>query len=233
MDTKEGQLVSRTKQLMTTHSIVQDLKLLGVVPGMTLLVHSALSELGWVCGGPAAVILALLEALGPAGTLVMPTHSGDLSDPAKWKNPPVPDVWWEQIYANLPAYRADLTPTRAMGVIPETFRKMEGVLRSSHPQFSFSALGPEADGITSNHNLAHGMSEGSPLARIYDLAGSVLLLGVGHSNNTSLHLAENRADFPGKTLTLNGAPIEVDGERQWVKFEEIDYNDKDFSQIGS
>jgi len=45
----------------------------------------------------------------------------------------------------------------------------------------------------------HGLDdprENSPLARVYDRDGDVLLLGVGHDSNTSLHLAEHRADFP-------------------------------------
>jgi aminoglycoside 3-N-acetyltransferase len=232
MTSKEEQIINDSQALVTVESLTKDLVKLGVKPGMTLLVHSSLSKLGWVCGGSVAVILALQEVLGPNGTLVMPTHSGDLSDPAAWENPPVPKDWWQTIYDTMPAYRPDLTPTRAMGVIPETFRRMDGVLRSDHPQYSFSAIGPHAETITSGHVLEHGFGETSPLARVYDLKGYVLLLGVDHANNTSLHLAEHRANFPGKKMKQNGSPVFVDGVSQWTVFEEVDYDEEDFAQLG-
>jgi aminoglycoside 3-N-acetyltransferase len=232
MDSKEGKIVGQTSQPVTSASLVRDLSSLGVREGMTLLVHSSLSRLGWVSGGAAAVILALVEAIGPNGTLVMPTHSGDMSDPKMWRNPPVPKAWWPVIYESMPAYRPDLTPTRGMGMISETFRGLAGVLRSNHPQVSFAAYGPNAAQITNGHSLSHGMGEESPLARLYDLDGWVLLLGVGHENNTSLHLAETRAEFPGKKMVKNGAPILEDGERRWVTFEELAYNEEDFPEIG-
>jgi aminoglycoside 3-N-acetyltransferase len=233
MNSREGQIVANSPTLVTVKSLIIDLTNLGVKPGMTLLVHSSLSKLGWVCGGSVAVILALQQVLGTEGTLVMPTHSGDLSDPAAWKNPPVPEDWWQTIYETMPAYRPDLTPTRAMGAIPETFRRMDGVLRSDHPQYSFAAVGVHAEFITKEHFLEHGLGEGSPLARVYDLDGYVLLLGVEHGNNTSLHLAETRANFPGKKNKQNGSPLFVDGVRKWTIFEEVDYAEEDFPQLGA
>jgi len=228
----EANAVSRAQTPATVDSLARDLAALGVQPGMTLLVHSSLSALGYVVSGAASVILALEKALGPAGTLVMPTHSTDLSEPSYWRNPPVPAAWWEIIRQTMPAFQPDLTPTRGMGAIPECFRKQAGTLRSAHPQDSFAARGPQAEFITARHSLEFGLGEASPLARLYDLDGWVLLLGVGHANNTSLHLSEVRAYFPAKIIERQGAPILLNGERQWVEFDALEWNSDDFPQIG-
>ena len=216
----------------TQPSLMTDLKALGVQLGMTLVVHSSLRSIGWyVNGGAVAVILALEQALGTEGTLVMPTHTADLSEPSHWRNPPVPESWWQTIRDTMPVYDPTLTPTYGMGVIPETFRKQPGALRSSNPNASFAAWGKHAAHITENHLLTPLFGEGCPLARVYDLEGWVLLLGVNHNRNTSLHLAEYRAQISHK-FTDFGLPMMVDGVRQWVTYDDIDWDDSDFIELG-
>jgi aminoglycoside 3-N-acetyltransferase len=232
----EHQVVERTRNQpspITVTSLKGDLTALGVEPGMVLLVHSSLSSLGWVCGGAVAVIEALESVLTRDGTLVMPAHSGELSEPSYWVDPPVPKDWWQTIRETTPAFQTDLTPTRGMGIIPETFRKQDGVLRSYHPQVSFAAWGKYAKQITGHHSLEYALGETSPLARMYDLHGSVLLLGVGHGNNTSLHLAEHRANYASKKVSRQGAPVFVNGQRVWQTFDDIETDDDDFETIGA
>lgn len=145
----------------TVESLQEDLRALGVRPGTVLLVHSSLSSMGWVCGGPVAAIVALQQTLGPEGTLVMPGHSTYLTEPSRWESPPVPESWWPIIRETMPAFDPDLSPTRHIGAIGEAFRKQRGVLRSSHPQFSFCARGPRAAEILKGHSLTYGLGKSS------------------------------------------------------------------------
>lgn len=224
--------ISRTKRPATVSSLVEDLRSIGMVEEMTVMVHSSLSKLGFVVGGAQAVVTALMEVIGPGGTLMMPTHSGALSDPASWSNPPVPEHWWDTLRTEMPAYDPALTPARMMGAVVDCFRHVDGTRRSTHPTVSATARGPNADFLVEGHELAHGLGESSPQARLYDIDGSILLLGVSHANNTSLHLAEYRSAAMDADEVTYSSPIEVNGERQWVSYRNLVDDDSDFERLG-
>ena len=127
----EAETIGRVRRPNTRQSIAEELRALGLQPGTLALVHASLSRLGWVCGGPVAVVQALLDVVGPAGTVVMPTQSGDYTDPALWQEPPVPPAWVPVIRETMPAYDPLLTPSRGMGAIAETFRGWPGTTAPS------------------------------------------------------------------------------------------------------
>jgi aminoglycoside 3-N-acetyltransferase len=229
----EEELIARTPEPATVSSLTLELRDLGILEGTTLLVHSSLRAIGWVVGGEHAVVMALQQVLGDAGTLVMPSFSSALSDPAGWAHPPVPQAWFEAVRAEMPAFDPDMTPTRDMGAIVDCFRSQRDVLRSNHPSDSFCARGPLAAHILDDHSLSTGFGERSPLARLYDLDASILLLGVAHESNTSFHLAEYRASWPSKKFVAEGAPILVEGQRRWQRYEDLDCGSDDFRVLGA
>jgi aminoglycoside 3-N-acetyltransferase len=226
----ENSVISNTQSPITVTSISHNLSGLGVKSGDTLLVHSSLSSLGWVCGGAQAVIEALLKTLGADGTLVMPAHSGDWSDPSEWQNPPVPKEWMPIIRENMPAFDPEKTPTRGIGRISELFRKFPNTVRSNHPQVSFCANGKRAKEITVKHSLTPQFGVETPLGRLYQQGAKVLMLGVGYDNCSCFHMAETL--ISKMPMMKTGAAIFENSTRVWKPFEDFDYNTDDFEQIG-
>ncbi len=214
----------------TTASLCQDLRALGLRAGDVVIVHSSLSSMGWVVGGAVAVVDALMEVVTRDGTLVMPTHSSQNSEPSYWENPPIPKEWWQPFRDNAPAFDPDTTPTRGMGTIPEVFRTYRGTRRSYHPTDSFAAWGADRDQIVDDHELDFGLGGGGPLGRLYELDARVLLLGVGHDRNTSLHLAEHR--WGGAETTTMGGAVRFEQDREWVEWDDFDLVIDDFKACG-
>ncbi len=194
--------------------------------------HTAFRQLGHVAGGPQALIEALLESLGPHGTLVMPSHTPNNTEPGNWQNPPLPPADWERVRHDLPAFRSDRTPSHKMGVVAETFRVWPGVVRSRHPVGSFCAFGKHAREITAEVPLEDMFGEQSPLARIAYLDGSVLLLGVGYDKCTMLHLAEHRSGLEAEGVD-EGSAVWKNGARVWLEYKIRAYSTDDFEACGA
>lgn len=221
-----------TQTLLTIDDIVQGLRNLGVTEGSNIFVHSAMSQMAeYICGAELAIIQALCKAVGSTGTVVMPSQSSVYSEPAYWQHPPVPQEWWQTIRDTMPAYTPSTAPVGGVGRVPAVFAKQPDVVRSNHPSGSFAAWGKNAHNVISNHSIEYSFGEQSPLATMYNFGFGIVFLGAPFESNTSLHLAEIRATYPDKKSIRQGAPILVNGNREWVEFDDLDYDSDDFDTI--
>ena len=213
-------LETQNTEPVTPDRLRADLRALGVAAGAALVVHASLRRIGWVVGGAESVIRALMEVLTPEGTLVMPTFTGQLSDPAAWRDPPVPAGWVETIRDHMPSFDPARTPTRHMGAVPEAFRTWPEVTRSGHPAQSLAAWGRGAKELVADHALDWPLGPDSPLGRLRDRGGQVLLIGVGHDRNSTLHLAETQARNR-RPITRQVPVARNGGGIDWIQIDDV------------
>lgn len=179
----QGELRRREIERAAPHvdreSLAADLTALGIARGDSVFLHSSLKSLGFVEGGPNAVLEALLDVLGPDGTLVVPTYyqpGGTIYQTCK-----------------LPDYVFDPTVHgTGLGALPSAFLKLPGVCRSLHPTHSVSAIGPKAAYVTDSHHVAPSVfGLDSPWERFLRLDGKVLGLGISMGPVTFYHMLED------------------------------------------
>jgi aminoglycoside 3-N-acetyltransferase len=186
--------------------LIQQLLDLGIQPGGVLLVHTAFSKVKPIEGGPIGLISALHATLGLSGTLVMPSMSYDDELP----------------FDKTKSHCAE------MGITAETFWRLPGVLRSDN-NHAFAAVGSLAEKILAPHpiDIPHGPD--SPVGKVYELDGQILLLGVEHTSNTTIHLCENMAGVRyrrDKYLT-----VLKEGKPTRLVYSEIDHCCQNFSLV--
>jgi aminoglycoside N3'-acetyltransferase len=177
----------------TVDGVADQLAELGVEPGGVLLVHTAFRAARPIEGGPAGLIEALRRALGSQGTLVLPSWTDDDDTPFDPLRTPA---------------------ARALGIVPDTFWRMPGVLRGQHP-FALAAAGPLAAEVVAGPPPIPPQAPDSAVGRVHRYDGQVLLIGIGHECDTTLHLAEVMAGVPygvpkHVTVLRDGRPERVD-----------------------
>lgn len=185
-------------------TLIQQLLALGVKPGGVLLVHTSFSMVKPIEGGPTGLISALRLALGPKGTLVMPSMSYDD----------------DHVFDKTRSHCTE------MGVVADTFWRLPGVQRSDN-NHAFAAVGPQAEQILAPHpiEIPHGLD--SPVGRVHELDGQILLLGVGHDANTTIHLCENLAGVHYRRIKY--LTVLKDGKPTRLDYREIDHCCRNFA----
>lgn len=184
------------------------------------MVHCRMSALGWVVGGAETVVHALLDALGPEGTLM--AYTG-------WQDEPPDDLdalddETERIYLEEhPAYDPRVAHARRdHGRVPEALRTWPGARHSGHPEAGVAAVGPLAEALTARHSYDDAYGKGTPYARLVELGGQVAVLGAPLDTTTLVHHAEAIAEVPSKRRVSYVMPVMVGGERLWRTFSDID-----------
>jgi aminoglycoside 3-N-acetyltransferase len=185
--------LKKTKPI-TKQDILNDLKKLGLKEGDIVLVHSSLSAIGYVEGGADIVIDALLEAVGPSGTILMPAF-------------PLPGTMLDYAKTN-PLFDPKNTPS-CMGEITEVFRRRKGALRSLFPTHSVAAIGPHAEYLLKDHEKDQVQcGKHSPFFKLIGLDGYIMLLGAWVNVLTSFRVLDCTVDnFPVRTHLDEPVPL--------------------------
>jgi aminoglycoside 3-N-acetyltransferase len=156
--------------------------------GERLAVHASLSSFGRVEGGADTVCQALIESVGPEGTILMPAFTYVETLGAEFE----PNADARQV-TRTAAFHPELPVSREIGAVAEAFRRLPGVMRSNHPTHSFSAWGRDARAMLStqrDNNLL------GPLKKLNVVRGQILLLGTTLASATAIHLAEEQLRMP-------------------------------------
>ena len=159
---------------ITKDDLINDLKNIGIKKSDMIYVHSSLKSIGWLENGPDTLIEAFLSVLGKDGTLAVPTHTNSF------------------IGLGRPPFESDNTPTY-LGKFPEAVRNYPLAKRSGHASHSSAAIGSKAGFLTENHDPLDALGYDSPVYRMVRSMGKILLIGVSHKTNTTVHLAESIA----------------------------------------
>lgn len=195
-------------RVSTRVSLADDLSAIGLADGDAVLVHAALRQVGKVLGGPDDILDALRDVVGPAGT-VLGYCDWQLEDEVR-DDP--------SLREHIPAF----DPLRSRSIRDNGF--WPELLRTT-PGASMAAIGGEAEWFTADHALDYGYGRQSPLGKLVEARGKVLMLGAPLDTMTLLHHAEHLADFPNKRIRRYETPILVEGKTVWRWFEEFDTSD--------
>lgn len=212
--------------LVARSGLARNLTRLGLAPGGVAMVHCRMSALGRVVGGAETVVRALLDTLGPGGTLM--AYTG-------WQDEPPDDLdalddETRRIYLEEhPAYDPRVALSRGEhGRVAEALRTWPGARHSLHPEAGVAAVGPLAEVLTASHSYDDAYGAGTPYARIVELGGQVAVLGAPLETVTLVHHAEAIAEVSGKRRVSYGSPVIEGGERIWRTFSDIDTADGAF-----
>jgi aminoglycoside 3-N-acetyltransferase len=211
--------------IFARRDLTLSLQQLGLKPGTIVMMHASVRSVGPVYGGPDEIHLALEDAVRPGGTVMMLAGCADGYDDVG--RGIYTSEQERKILEHQPAFDPHvMRATREIGTLAEFFRSYPGTICSENAPGRMSARGARAAWITSDQPWNYGLGRGSPLDKLCDAGGKVLLLGSDHDEVTLLHYAEHVAEFGGKRIARYQVPVLRDGKRVWTPCEEFDTADR-------
>ncbi len=181
------------KPIVTKADLLAGFRAVGVREGAIIGVHSSLSRFGYVEGGADTVVDALLEAVTPTGSVVVPSYSKNIERFELTPEERARGITWKsRILPFDKSKEACWT-----GKIPDTFWRRPTALRGDHISHSLAAIGPHAAALIQGWH------------KLRDLDGAILLLGVTLANCSSMHLAEEGITLPDYIIRAMTMPADL------------------------
>ena len=178
--------------VLTKNIILKGFRQFGIKAGDKYIVHISMKSLGWVEGGAETVIEAMIESVSPGGTVFIPTMTfGKPFNPKR-------------------------TPPET-GKIPDVFWRRPDAVRSLSPSHSIAGIGPDAEHILEDHEKTIPNGPDSPLGKLADENGSIMLVGVTHKSNTAIHICTYLAELPYLDVWREIEVFDDDGNVEIVK----------------
>lgn len=206
-----------TRRLLRSH-----LQAIGLTAGDAVMVHAALRSVGPMINGPDTLIDAILDVVGPGGTLLSYVNWDPQYEDAVDQEGRVP----EELKPDIPPFDPQSSrASRSHGAFAEFVRTAPGALRSGNPGASFAAIGSKAAWFTAKHPFDYGYGAASPFAKLVEIEGKVLMVGAPFDTMSILHHAEHLAQIPGKRVRRIEVPRLINGKTEWQMMEEFDTTD--------
>lgn len=218
------------QDVITKEDILQQLQNIGIQRGMLLMVDACSENMGYISGGIQTFIEALMDSVGYEGTIVMPCFTPKNIDPACSGATKISRENWDIVRDHSLPFHKKLNAPDTSDVMIHQFLRNEGVLRSYHPIYSFAAWGKYAKIICDKHPLHFGLSKESPLGKLSELNGFVLLAGCGYEDCTMFQLAR----YSGEQLPIKilSSPIEHNNQVLWKDMLDLELDNSGFEVIG-
>ena len=219
-------------KVLSKKDFIYAFKKLGIKQGMDLVVHSSLSRIGYLVNGPKDILDALSEIVNlKKGTIILPTHTSQISDPRQWSKGGFSKAEKEKIRLNMSCFDKKFTLPSNRGILSNYILNYKNAYRSDHPLNSFCGIGKNAKKIMSQHSLFEPESINSPLGKLYINRGYVLLIGVKLNKCTAIHLAENIAGVKYLKKSKVKILVKINNKKKFIVMKKYAINSDKFNKL--